>query len=837
MTRSATALARRAPAPAPTPAIQDIVFAHIHDAVFATDLDNRVTYWSVSAERLFGYSSDEAVGRRFGDLLPYRMANAADEEGLFSVLLAGRTWRGTGSVRIRDGSTIWIESTVQPIIIDEQVTGSVSVSRDTTVAIESERRIIAQEQFVDAVLDAATALVVVLDTHGRIVRFNHACERLSGYLQEELLGRALWDVLLPEGEATFLQAVFSTPLRPGTFAHEGPWVTRSGSHRQLSWSISCLTDRAEAVTHVVFTGTDITDERRGIEALHGIEAIGRLLAAGGPTPDTLRAVVDELGDRMGYPLLELYLVDGDELRLGAQRGYLLAPARMAFGLGIIGRAGRTRLPQFVPDVASDPDYLEGDPTVSCEIAVPLLGEGETLGVLGIESSAAAPLTDADLRFATAVADRLATALLLGREQQALRERARLFAALTEFGATANAILDETALWAAIASAVASVVPADTTILMTLEHDSGRYLVRSVRGVDESVLGVEVRPGQGLAGRAILSRTIVVTGLLGRSSYSPSLRDAIHFEKLWIVSVPLIREGVVLGAINVGRALPSQGFSELEREVLVLLGSHAALALANANLMREVSELAIQDGLTGLHNRRYFDSALDRIIATHRRRIPPSSVAAIMFDLDHFGQFNRQNGHLAGDAGLRAFAGVLRERLRSADLAARYGGEEFVAILENCSVEEAARVAEEVRSGFEAVRIAGPNGQVLHATVSAGCAVLDENEPTKDQLLRNRRRRPVHGQARRPEQGRRRLAPSPPGTWRRSFVDRGRTWRRALARGGCRARHLRSLAGEAFRFGYRLADRRQRPCLRAPWRRPAAACPAAALRARRPGRPW
>jgi diguanylate cyclase (GGDEF)-like protein len=107
----------------------------------------------------------------------------------------------------------------------------------------------------------------------------------------------------------------------------------------------------------------------------------------------------------------------------------------------------------------------------------------------------------------------------------------------------------------------------------------------------------------------------------------------------------------------------------------------------------------------------------------------------MFDLDHFGRFNREHGHLAGDAGLRAFSGVLRERLRSADLAARYGGEEFVAILENCTSDEAARVAEEVRGAFEAVGITGPNGTLLHATVSAGCATLDPNEPTKDQLLR------------------------------------------------------------------------------------------------------
>jgi diguanylate cyclase (GGDEF)-like protein len=135
----------------------------------------------------------------------------------------------------------------------------------------------------------------------------------------------------------------------------------------------------------------------------------------------------------------------------------------------------------------------------------------------------------------------------------------------------------------------------------------------------------------------------------------------------------------------------------------------------------------------LFNRRHFDATLDLILARMRRH-PHKPVAAIMFDLDNFGRFNKEHGHQAGDAVLRSFAGLLRERLRSSDLAARYGGEEFVVILEECRIEDAVRVAEEVRSNLETRIISGPDGTRLHARVSAGCATLDPDERTKDALL-------------------------------------------------------------------------------------------------------
>lgn len=705
--------------------IERIVFDHISDAVFATDTANRVTYWSPSAERLFGYPAGEAIGRSFGELLPFRMADADDERRFFADLAAGRTWRGKGTVRLPNGIEIWLESTVEPILEAGQVVGSVSVARDISTTVEAGRSRAEQERFINAVLDVESALVLVGDVEGRIVRFNGAAERLSGIQSSEVVGRTIWEVI-PPSEMDGVQGA-TTDLRPEAYPnrHENHWLTRSGTKRLISWVNNCLTDETGRVTHVIATGIDVTDARRADDALAGIEIVGRLLAEAGPVPHALDSVLAELHRRMAYEFQSLWLADGTALRLGAQLGYSEVPERIEPSTGIIGRVSRTGIAALVPDVRADPDYhhYPGEEHVCAELAVPLRGDGDILGVLNIESSIPGSLTPADLRLAIAVADRLSTALLLHAKQEALRDRAGLFAALATFAGVANAILDPERLATALVEAVSTVVPSDTIVITTLDRADGQFRVRAVRGLAGDAVGAIIVPGDGNTGRAIAERHVTFRDHHHRDAYSSALRDRVPFDALAGVAVPLIHEGDVLGVISLGRAGLSATFTADEREVIGILGSQAALALANANLVEEVSALAIHDGLTGLFNRRHFDATADLAIARCKRRGADAKLSAIMFDLDHFGAFNREHGHLAGDAALRLFAGILRERLRSSDLVARYGGEEFVAILEDSGLGEAIQVAGDVRREMERRAVPGLDGKLPHVTVSAGCAEI------------------------------------------------------------------------------------------------------------------
>ena len=479
----------------------------------------------------------------------------------------------------------------------------------------------------------------------------------------------------------------------------------------------------------------IVAERRRSRQIAGMEAVSRALVVGGQTDEVLRRALVVLSERFGYRYGSIYLWDGERLQLGAQQNYTSAPLAIEPGVGIVGRVARSHELAYVADVRDDPEYVAIHEHVVSEICAPLLIDGAFLGVLNIESTSTLDRTDRDL--VATLADRVATVVALGRDRQALSERAVLFRNLHEFTGAISLQLQPDDLAKQLVVWTDRVVPADLIAVTTLDRESGSYLIRAGKGIGTSTVGAQIRPGEGVAGRAIRDRVTVVDEHFGPASYPQSVRGQSIVSVAIGAGVPLVRDSVVVGAITVGRVDASAAFGPLELEALELVAGHASLALANAFLHADVAALALHDPLTGLYNRRYFDETLERMLAEHRRsRIgDPKPLAAVMFDLDYFGQFNKQHGHQIGDEVLRAFAEVLRRRFRASDLVARFGGEEFIAVLDGATRDDGMRIAEEVRGQVAKLEIPDEAGNVLRVTVSAGCAALDDADPSRETLLR------------------------------------------------------------------------------------------------------
>jgi len=116
--------------------------------------------------------------------------------------------------------------------------------------------------------------------------------------------------------------------------------------------------------------------------------------------------------------------------------------------------------------------------------------------------------------------------------------------------------------------------------------------------------------------------------------------------------------------------------------------------ANAVLMEQLTQMAREDGLTGVANRRTLDERLPQEMARARRQKYPLTV--VMIDLDHFKRFNDRRGHAAGDTLLRTAAQAWARQLRPSDLLARYGGEEFTLVLPACDQAQAQRMVERLQ---------------------------------------------------------------------------------------------------------------------------------------------
>jgi diguanylate cyclase (GGDEF)-like protein len=149
----------------------------------------------------------------------------------------------------------------------------------------------------------------------------------------------------------------------------------------------------------------------------------------------------------------------------------------------------------------------------------------------------------------------------------------------------------------------------------------------------------------------------------------------------------------------------------------ILDLEAALIASREALRVE----ATHDSLTGAKNRGAILETLEQELARAKR--DGSSVAALLFDLDHFKLVNDRYGHLAGDAALRELVRRIRSTMRSYDSLGRYGGEEFLAVLPSCDAQAAAALARRILARVSESPLVY-DGQQIRLTVSAGIASTD-----------------------------------------------------------------------------------------------------------------
>ncbi len=268
-----------------------------------------------------------------------------------------------------------------------------------------------ERNFTSAVLDTARALVIVLDLQGQIVRFNQACEQITGYSFDEVRGRHFWNLLLIPEEVESVRASFDE-LTAGQFPnqHENYWVTRDGSRRAITWSNTALLNHQGAVEYVIATGIDITERQRHERHLLTQHTVTRILASsalGVATPKILQAICESLEWDLG----EFWSVDQQAAVLRCVETWN-SPAfavpefeaktrqiTFASGVGLPGRVWASGSPLWMTDVVEDFHFLRAE--IAAQVGLqgafgfPIKSGSETLGVITFFSRKLQPL-DTDL---------------------------------------------------------------------------------------------------------------------------------------------------------------------------------------------------------------------------------------------------------------------------------------------------------------------------------------------------------------------------------------------------------------------------------------------------------
>jgi len=188
------------------------------------------------------------------------------------MFLSGKPLRSAYRVMARDGRVLWFQCEAKMIRREDGRPWFIhGVGVDVTELKQAEGALHQERNLLSAILDTVGALVVVLDREGRIIRFNRACEQLTGYAFSDAQGKPLWDLfVVPEEVAEFKLLFQNIRNNVSRTEYESSWLTRDGSPRTIAWSAAVLPGSKQTPTYIIASGIDVTEQKRAQTKFRGL---------------------------------------------------------------------------------------------------------------------------------------------------------------------------------------------------------------------------------------------------------------------------------------------------------------------------------------------------------------------------------------------------------------------------------------------------------------------------------------------------------------------------------------------------------------------------------------
>lgn len=253
------------------------------DAILSKDLHGTILSWNRSAERTYGYSAAEAIGRNVSMLLPPDRPSEVDE--MIARLRTGERVDQFETQRVcKDGTVIDVSLTISPLTdIRGEVVGAATIARDITKLKEDAKQL----QWLAAIVAASEDAITSRTTDGILLSWNPGAERLFGYTAEEMIGRPVSVLDPPELDDDVLEIRKRIERGERRVApYEAAVRRKDGSEVHVSISSSPIADETGRLVAIASVMRDVTDQRRLEEQLRQsqkMEAIGSL--AGGVAHD------------------------------------------------------------------------------------------------------------------------------------------------------------------------------------------------------------------------------------------------------------------------------------------------------------------------------------------------------------------------------------------------------------------------------------------------------------------------------------------------------------------------------------------------------------------------
>ena len=405
------------------------------DAIVSKTLDGVITSWNKAAERMFGYSAEEAVGKHITLIIPKE--RLAEEDTVLAHLRRGeKIDHFETRRRTKDGRLLDISLTVSPVRdAAGNIVGASKIARDITEKKRSEERLAASEHYLHAVLATVPECVLVLDASGRVQQVNSAGLRvLEAGSTADVEGRSILPLIDPSGRAAFESALASVSQSGGSRTLEFELTGLRGGHCLLESTIVPMLSIADRPGRVLALTRDIGEHRKLLQQEQSarrtaelLNQIGPVLAAELQPAGLAQKVTDIATQAVGAEFGALFHNVLDEKGESLTLYTLSGVSRSAFEKFPMPRNTAVFAPTFrgesavrSDDITKDPRYGRNPPykgmpaghlPVRSYLSVPVVSRsGAVLGGLFFGHSRTGIFTEEAEQIATGIAAQAAIAL-------------------------------------------------------------------------------------------------------------------------------------------------------------------------------------------------------------------------------------------------------------------------------------------------------------------------------------------------------------------------------------------------------------------------------------------
>jgi len=505
-----------------------------------------------------------------------------------------------------------------------------------------------QHKFIVDVLNTVGAMVMVLNAEGRILRFNHACERTTGYSFKEVKGNYFWDLFLTSMEKSRVKNIFqSLHEETSSKAYESTWVTKDGQQRIISWTNNVLLGQDGEVDYITSTGIDITERRQLEERLLAIHHLGRELNLLRDEVDICNialetasfllplkssgyGIMDEITGELAYyyypvrgvpKVIELHLPLDKEARIKA----------------LIEHSGE--ITQEFDDGVIKPTMSQNHSARFWLTALMKVGE-RTVGVLDIQNREGHTFSSNDQQLLQTLADQTAVAIENARLHRETNQRVDELATLSMISQAITSTLNLEATLTIITDHAIRLLDATAaSVVMIDEARSDLWFFTASGGVSDFVRGIRLAAGQGIVGWVIeKGEPALVPDVSQDPRFFGDIDQQTGFITRSVICIPLQTETQTTGAIEVMNKTHGS-FTQEDLRLLSWLATPATIAIENARLFEAESDARqqaeiLREATSTLTSTLDLDRVLNSILVHLEHMVPYDNAFVFLQEREH-----------------------------------------------------------------------------------------------------------------------------------------------------------------------------------------------------------